>query len=273
MVADRPELRIIEDADFLRAQAILQERQEKFHMSHERQSNRHLFSTLIKCKDCGWSFRRTVRTYKNTYVRWVCSGRNAQGAGTCPNDTCVDEEELIQVLQDYFAEILKHKKQVIQRVIAEFQRVYQAKDENIQYEKELQTQLAKVQKTRQKYMDMYADDLISRDELNEKIGGMKKEVDRLEKELKLVSCHLTKGDQLESILNATFHNMESITDLHQLTNTQLKKIVQKIEVGQDGKVEIYLRIFGDLGLDQTVLIPDDCTYRGDVIERFVWVVQ
>jgi DNA invertase Pin-like site-specific DNA recombinase len=259
MVADRPELRIIEDADFLRAQAILQERQEKFHMSHERQSNRHLFSTLIKCKDCGWSFRRTVRTYKNTYVRWVCSGRNAQGAGTCPNDTCVDEEELIQVLQDYFAEILKHKKQVIQRVIAEFQRVYQAKDENIQYEKELQTQLAKVQKTRQKYMDMYADDLISRDELNEKIGGMKKEVDRLEKELKLVSCHLTKGDQLESILNATFHNMESITDLHQLTNTQLKKIVQKIEVGQDGKVEIYLRIFGDLGLDQTVLIPDDCT--------------
>jgi hypothetical protein len=31
--------------------------------------NEYLFSTLIKCKECGWSFRRTVRTYKNTYVR------------------------------------------------------------------------------------------------------------------------------------------------------------------------------------------------------------
>ena len=39
--------------------------------------------------------------------------------------------------------------------------VYKAKDENLNYEKELTAQLAKLQKTRQKYMDMYADDLIS----------------------------------------------------------------------------------------------------------------
>lgn len=27
--------------------------------------NKYLFSTLIKCKECGWSFRRTVHQYKN----------------------------------------------------------------------------------------------------------------------------------------------------------------------------------------------------------------
>lgn len=43
-------------------------------------------------------------------------------------------------------------------------------------------------------MDMYADALISRDELNEKIGGMRKEIERLENELRLVSYNLTKGD-------------------------------------------------------------------------------
>ena len=103
MVVERSELRIIEDETFEKAQEILRGRHDAFNLSHERQSNKHLFSTLIKCKECGWSFRRTVRTYKNTYVRWVCSGRNGRGADSCPNKTVVDEEELIEVLQEYIS--------------------------------------------------------------------------------------------------------------------------------------------------------------------------
>ena len=106
-------------------------------------------------------------------------------------------------------------------------------------------------------MDMYTDDLISREELNEKIGGMRKEIERLENELKMVSYHLTKGEQLEAILNNTFKTIEDITDVRQMTNTQLKKLIQKIEVDKDGNVDIYLRLLGDLGLDETILIADD----------------
>lgn len=96
--------------------------------------------------------------------------------------------------------------------------------------------------------------MISREELNEKIGGMRKEIERLENELKMVSYHLTKGEQLEAILNSTFKQMEDITDVHEMTNTQLKRLIQKIEVDKDGNVDIYLRLIGDLGLDETVLI-------------------
>ena len=39
-----------------------------------------------------------------------------------------------------------------------------------------------------------------------------------------------------------------------MTNAQLKRIIQKIEVDKDGNVDIYLRLLGDLGLDKTVLI-------------------
>ena len=223
-------------------------------MDKERQSNKYLFSTLIKCKECGWSFRRIVRTYKNTYVRWVCSGHNGRGADNCPNAVTVDEEELIGVLQEYFAELLKAKKNVIRYVVAEFQRVYKAKDENLNYEKELNVQLAKLQKTRQKYMDMYADDLISRGELNDKIGGMRKEIERLEKERRMVSYRLTKGGQLENILNSTFKQIEDITDVHQMTNMQLKKLIQKIEINKEGNVDIYLRLLGDLGFGETILL-------------------
>lgn len=254
LVTVRPELRIIDDETFDKAQDILKGRHDSFKLTHERQSNKYLFSTLIKCKDCGWSFRRTVRQYKNTYVRWVCSGHNGRGADSCPNAVTVDEEELIQVLQEYFQDVLSKKKKVIDHVIKEFQRVYKAKDENIEYEKELNAELNKLRKSREKYMDMYTDDLISREELNEKIGGMRKEIERLENELKMVSYHLTKGEQLEAILNSTFKQMEDITDVHEMTNTQLKRLIQKIEVDKDGNVDIYLRLIGDLGLDETVLI-------------------
>ena len=106
-------------------------------------------------------------------------------------------------------------------------------------------------------MDMYTDDLISREELNEKIGGMRKEIERLENELRMVSYHLTKGEQLEAILNNTFKTIEDIIDVRQMTNTQLKKLIQKIEVDKDGNVDIYLRLLGDLGLDETVFIEDN----------------
>mgnify|MGYP004509004431 FL=1 len=253
-VTIRPELRIIEDEVFDKAQDILKGRHDSFKITHERQSNKYLFSTLIKCKECGWSFRRTVRQYKNTYVRWVCSGHNGKGADSCPNAVTVDEEELIQALQEYFQEILSKKKKVVNYVIKEFQRVYKAKDENIEYEKQLNTELNRLRKSREKYMDMYTDDLISREELNEKIGGMRKEIERLENELKMVSYHLTKGEQLEAILNSTFKQLEDITDVHEMTNAQLKRQIQKIEVDKEGNVDIYLRPFGDLGLDEAVLI-------------------
>ena len=254
LVTLRPELRVIEDEVFDKAQDILKGRHDSFKITHERQSNKYLFSTLIKCKECGWSFRRTVRQYKNTYVRWVCSGHNGKGADSCPNAVTVDEEELIQALQDYFQEILSKKKKVINYVIKEFQRVYKAKDENIEYEKQLNTELNRLRKSREKYMDMYTDDLISREELNEKIGGMRKEIERLENELKMVSYHLTKGEQLEAILNSTFKQLEDITNVHEMTNAQLKRLINKIEVDMDGNVDIYLRLIGDLGLDEAVLI-------------------
>lgn len=253
-VVGRPELRIIDDESFETAQEILRGRHDAFHMKHERQSNKHLFSTLIKCKECGWSYRRIVRQYKNTYIRWVCSGRNGKGADSCHNSIVLDEDELIETLQKYFVNVLNSKKKVTEYVVKEFQRIYKAKDENLEYEKQLQAQLAKLQKSREKYMEMYTDDLISREELNRKIGGMRKEMERLENDLKLVSYHLTKGEQLEGILNSTFKRIEDVTDIRQMTNAQLKRIIQKIEVDKSGNVEIFLNPLGEVGPDKNVLI-------------------
>lgn len=154
---------------------------------------------------------------------------------------------------------LKSKKRVTEYFVKEFQRIYKAKDENLEYAALLQAQLAKLKKSRERYMEMYTDDLISREELNEKIGGMRKEMERLENNLRLVSYHLTKGEQVEEILKNTFQKIEDIADIRQMTNAQLKRILQKIEVDKSGNIEISLNPLGDGGLDESVLINDDHT--------------
>ena len=63
---------------------------------------------------------------------------------------------------------------------------------------------------------------------------------------------------MEGLLNNTFKAVEDITDVHQMTNEQLKQIIQKIEVDKEGNVDIYLRLFGDLGLEKAVLIENEC---------------
>ena len=100
-------------------------------------------------------------------------------------------------------------------------------------------------------MDMYTDDLISREELNDKLGGTRQELERMENELKMVSSNLTKGDQMEKILNDTFKQIEDITDVHE-------RLIKKIEVDKDGNVDIYLRLLGDLGLNESILVEDEC---------------
>jgi len=273
IVVDRPELKIIEPDSFYKTQKIMKERGKQFKSNHTRVSNKYLFSTLIKCKECGWSFRRSVRTYKNTYVRWICSGRNGKGADSCPNATSIPEEELINALQEYFTNILKQKKNVLSYLINEFEKVYMAKSENTKLEKELMQKLEQCKKVRQKYMDMYTDDLISREELNNKIGNMKKEIEQYENELKMISYNITKRDQLSGILNNTFKEIADISDVRSMSNADLKRIIQKIEVDKEGNVDIYLQLFGNLGLNSTVLLSNDRAYSSNNLERFIWLIS
>lgn len=88
---------------------------------------------------------------------------------------------------------------------------------------------------------------------------MKQRMEKLENDLKLVEYNLNKGDQLEEIIQRTFEHMDSITSVREMNNEQLKQIIQKIEVDKDGNVDIYLKLFGNLGLDESVLISNDHT--------------
>jgi len=257
LIVENPSLQIISHEIFQKAQDVLENRQQSFNITGSRHSNKHLFSTLIKCSDCGWSFRRSVRTFKNTYVRWVCSGRNGKGADTCDNRSSILEEDLIETLREYFSKLLSDKTNIIDNIIKEFTKVYKSKSKNEEYEKDLHGKIARLQKSRQRYMDLYDDELISRDEVKQNMHRINKELEKLESELKLITFNLDKSDQLESLLTVTFKKVEDVLSMESMTNAQLKEIIQKITVSNDGKIDVYLKLFSNIALDENALISDN----------------
>ena len=72
--------------------------------------------------------------------------------------------------------------------------------------------------------------------MNDKLGGTRQELERLENELKMVSSNLTRRPD-GKILNDTFKQIEDITDVHEMTNMQLKRLIKKIEVDKRGNVD------------------------------------
>lgn len=241
-VAEKPELRIISDELFQRAKELMQSRRDMFHLEHRRQSNRHLFSTLIVCKHCGWSFRRVSRTYKHTYVRWVCSKHNGQGIHNCPNAVTVDEEELIARLDAYFLSLLKDRagvEQFLRRQLRETCRDGDREEDR----RVVQARLAKLEKQRQKLLDLYADDLITRQELDQRLSTSKEEVAALEEELRQMQLYDLDDAEVSRIIQNTMDHLKDFVSVRKLNNAQLKQLIERIEVDEDGTVDVYLRLF------------------------------
>lgn len=241
IIMERPELRIISDEEFEQAARIMKSRNTVYSGKHKRQSNRYLFSTLIKCKDCGWSYRRVVRKYKNTYIKWVCSGHNGRGADSCPNSVVLDEADLIRQIDSYLHNMLKNETQLEKDIKNSFIKKYKSNNENEKYREELETKRQKYQCTRQKYMDMYADDLISREELREAIGDMKDKVAAIERELDFVNQNLENNDSLDNILEKNIREIKTVMSVRDMNNVQLKNIIDRIEVDHEGNIDVYVK--------------------------------
>lgn len=240
IIVQNEELRIIDDETFEAAQSILLERQNMFHLNNTRHSNKYLFSTLIKCKECGWSFRRVAKTYKNTYIRWVCSGRNGNGRDTCENTISIDEEILISEIQKYFSSLLKDKEIYVEKAKESFRKEYAHNEETDKRREEIQKKLNKMKKTKEKMIQLYADDSISLEEFHATIDPINTNIPRLEHELQTLTRFTPNYIAFEKAMNTVFKKIENIIDIRSLSNSQLKEIIREITVDKDGHIDIYL---------------------------------
>lgn len=254
-IFERRNLAIIDRETYEKAQRIMAENATKFKADGTRRNCRNIFSTLIKCTDCGHFFRRTRREVKNgEKISWVCCGRNSQGKDTCGNKIVIDEGELLTSIKEYLSGLISDKQRVIKKIVSDFNKSCEPMNKNRKTEKELEKEIEKLKKSRQKYIDMYDNEVISMDDLKEKTASINAGIKHLEEKLKMAQYGIMQGDKLQNGLTDTFKTIGDILNSAEITNEMLKQVIDRIEVSPEGQVDIYLKLLTDIGLDKKVSI-------------------
>lgn len=264
IVVEKPEMRIISDELFNRAQELLEQRSNEFKLNNKREKTEYVFSTLIYCKHCGYSFRRIKRKYTANgpeYIRWVCSGRNSMGVNHCPNTTVIDEEELLNAIKIYLQSIIKNKKDFMKAVEKEFEKITKLRENNERSEESLLKEIEKVTVKKQKYMEMFQNEIINIQELKKYTNPLNEDIARLERELKLITSEIKEKDVLEKELNKTIKTVDDILNNQTITNAMLKTIIDVIEVDSDSNVEVRLKLLNEIGTNEPVITKFEDIYQ------------
>ncbi len=264
IVVEKPEMRIISDELFNRAQELLEQRSNEFKLNNKREKTEYVFSTLIYCKHCGYSFRRIKRKYTADgpeYIRWVCSGRNSMGVNHCPNTTVIDEEELLNAIKIYLKSIIKNKRDFMKAVEKEFEKITKLRETNERSEESLLKEIEKVTVKKQKYMEMFQNEIINIQELKKYTNPLNEDIARLERELKLITSEIKEKDVLEKELNKTIKTVDDILNNQTITNAMLKTIIDVIEVDSDSNVEVRLKLLNEIGTNEPVITKFEDIYQ------------
>ena len=239
----RPRWAIISRERFERAQRLLEERRQQYHSNgsavNRRHSERHLLSTLIKCEHCGRSFFQKHYTYTNTRYYWKCQTNDRFTAEKCDNRITITESDLLDEIRDYLSSAIPDREKFIQEVLSELKKDREGTLKPVPKEA-LSTKIRQLQSKKNKYREMYAADLLSMTELKEKLLHFDKEIDVLTKRSEQAEDALvesTKNDRDQICAE----EVDKILALEGITNGDLRKIINQIDVNRSGEIRIYFR--------------------------------
>ena len=248
---DRPEWAIISLETFESAQRQLEERKRKHagDLPPTRYSSRYGFSSLIKCEHCGYSFCHKSYTYVNTRVFWKCSTNDQYGAKGCDNRVKLDEKELMRVIREYLSSLIEDKAKFADEVLDNV-RDKIPKDESQVDLSRMERRKAELQGKKRKYMEMYANDVLTMSELKSQTEKLSDELAALEHEMKRLLRAQEIRNDAEHYLEQYKKEIQRFLAFETVTNADMRKIVDHISANRDGNIRIFLRKIKEFGTKQ-----------------------
>lgn len=266
VIHDRPELRLISDEQFAKAQRKMETEAIKFKeaMNKGRTSNKHLFSNLIKCGTCGFSYRRWTRKpaptnrYINEYSWWTCSRRCSYGSESCSAEHVrIDEDWLLESLTNLLNHIVGNRKAFfasIEKKCSDYVKLYVAEQSGMDIEK-LKEREAQLTVERNRIKDMVKRGMIEMDEAENDMRPLNEELKRI----KVAMAETTSAEELSKKVKASvkefIDNFETMDLTSNMDNLRLKKIIREIRVMSKDEIYVYFKI-GDDSIDLPISLSD-----------------
>jgi len=263
----KPEFAIIDEELFYMTQDILRQRREELKISigKTRESSKYVFSNLIRCSECGYSFRRIQRHYASdrpVYIWWACSYRNSYGVDSCSNNLIVYEDELLESIQTFLNSILKNKNKTIKVITNKVKAILETQNKDvINNLKDVQDEYNSLMKIKENRIAMFDRGIITIDELQEQTKDLNNKINRIKISLNNARNQTALEFNIDNVVTDYFKNLENIVNKKDITNEMLKKIIDKIEVFPNGDIKVHLKLINrynlsvDFSMEDIISIP------------------
>lgn len=246
---ERPEWAIVSSERFRRAQEILASRRKQYDSGEPfregRYSGKHPFSTLIKCAHCGRSFTRKSYTYKNTRIYWRCVTNDQYTAEKCDNGVILDEKELLAEIKNYFSSLIGDREAFISKVLSGLDKELPG-DNPEQSRKDIEARQNRLLQKRSRYQEMCANDLISLEELKEKLSGITEDLRAVDLDLEQLARAAQLRGSAEAITRYYRREIGRFLNLETVTNVDMRRLIDHITVSREGNVHVVLRKFEEM---------------------------
>lgn len=242
---ERPSWAIVSPEVFQKAQEIMESRRVKYDsgepFQEARYSSKHIFSTLIKCEHCGRSFTRKTYTYTNTRIYWRCVTNDQYTAEKCDNRVILDEPQLLDEIRHYFSSLIADKEAFIASVLSGLDKQLPKSENPTLSKQDMETRQKKLLSKKERYQEMYANDLMTMAELQKKVESIMEELRFCDSDLAQLEAEEKIRNNAREIIDRYTQEIHRFLELETVTNMDMRRILDHISVNKDGNVRVVLK--------------------------------
>lgn len=229
---------LVTGESFARAQELLQENKIR---ARRRTITPSIVQGLVSCQKCGYAFSRTstiTSARKLHYYKCIGSdGWRKLGGPVCDNRRFVRQDLLDQLV---WAEVIRllEDPTLIQQELDRRLAAARASDPTKQREQSLQRELTRVNKSIERLLSAYQEELVSLEQLRERMPPLRQREQALSAELQAIACQLNDRAmflRLAETLTAFLTRLRSAADTLDVIERQriVRLVVKEVLIGDD----------------------------------------
>lgn len=217
------------------------------------------FSSMCECGFCGTNLTRRSHHQDTQHKKpvWKCRVATNKGIENCPNSKAIDESIIENAFLEMFGLLADNFDDVLESVLSSVEETI-SKDESSGRLKQVEKDIASLEKKRNKLTDMMLDDKISKEAYDEKYAELEHKLKKANDEKNVLSQNVLSQKNIQNRMRELRTKLAGADVLDKFDRVVFESIVQKVivgEVAEDGTVDPYKLTFVLKGMDNE-FIPD-----------------
>lgn len=217
------------------------------------------FSSMCECGFCGTNLTRRSHHQDTQHKKpvWKCRVAANKGIENCPNSKAIDESIIENAFLETFGLLADNFDDVLESVLSSVEETI-SKDESSGRLKQVEKDIASLEKKRNKLTDMMLDDKISKEAYDEKYAELAHKLKKANDEKNVLSQNVLSQKNIQNRMRELRAKLAGADVLDKFDRVVFESIVQKVivgEVAEDGTIDPYKLTFVLKGMDNS-FIPD-----------------